>query len=368
MLQSRMKRLVSVLVSAGFVLASIPSPAAQQSAQQSVSQQFAGRINPQLILAPQAKWTLVQKFAGKKVGTFEGKGGKDGKDGNGGKGKTESLAIESPPSGRYRVSIVGFRCDHETRDDVFAWDGLSDEIRLHAVTRVVDRDGAVQLQGEAQSRVMGSVNGDEWRRTRVHAGRADRFGGVRTGDDIPSSPAYAPVFNPREGIPLNPELPFLVFEGDLVQGLNAVVIVPTMWEVDGGGNLWPRFQTAINAAAPAIITAGATLAGGPTAGGAVGPAATATFSALDNLMTGIRGGDGGDRLIGLHRSSSGDGETFTASVVRLNYDLAELALRTRIGPHPPGILAINYRDDGDLNGNYMLYLKVERVDPVLPPP
>lgn len=363
MLHSRMKRIRSVLLSTGLLLASTPSPAAQQS----VAEKYTGKINPQLILSPQAKWTLVQKFAGKKVGAIEAKtGGKGEKNGKEAKWESKNLAVESPPSGRYRVSIVGFRCDHETRDDVFAWDGLSDEIRLHAVTRVVDRDGAVQLQGEAQSRVMGSVNGDEWRRTRVHAGRADRFGGVRTGDDIPSGPAFAPVFNPSEGIPRNPELPFLVFEGDLVQGLNAVVIVPTIWEVDGGGNLWPRFQTAINAAAPAIITAATTLAASPAAGAAVAPAATATFGALDNLMTGIRGGDGGDRLIGLRRGSGG--ETFTAHVVRLNYDLAELALRTRIGPHPPGILALNYRDDGDLNGNYMMYLKVERVDPVLPPP
>jgi hypothetical protein len=306
---------------------------------------FKGKIDPQLIMPVDRKGYLLNKFFVKGE--------------KGGKGEKERM---EPPSGRYRVSIVGFVCENETRDDVFAWDGLSDEIRLNVETRVVDRDREVLLQGQAQTRVMGSVNGDEWRRNRVHAGTADRFGGIRNGDSVPSRPAYAPLFDPRSGIPTNPELPFLLFEGDLVQGLNSVILIPTIWEVDGGAGLWPRFQRAIAEASPAIITAAATLAGGPAVGGAVGPAAQASIDAIDRLMTGIRGGDGGDRLIGIH------GDSFTPNIIRLNYDIAELALRTRIaGPAPLGVLPIVYRDQGDLNGNYTLYVKIERIDPVLPP-
>jgi hypothetical protein len=293
---------------------------------------FKGKIDPKLVMSADKKWYLFNKFS---------------KQGD----------KKVPLSGRYRVSIVGFVCANETRDDIFAWDGLSDEIRLNVETQVVDRDRELLLQGQAQTRVMGSVNGDDWRRIRVQAGTADRFGGVRTGDSVPSSPAYAPRTDPA-----NPELPFLLFEGDLIQGMNAVTVIPTIWEVDGGAGLWPRFQSALAAALPSIITSTATLAGGPGAGTAIAPAAEATIGAIDRLMTGIRGGDGGDRVIGIH------GETFSPRVIRLNYDIAELALRTRIGgPAPAGIIPIVYRDEGDLNGNYTLYVKIERILPVIAP-
>jgi hypothetical protein len=305
---------------------------------------FKGKVEPQLIMSLDKKLYLLNKFSKK----MPGKGEKEAET---------KMPSPSPLSGRYRVSIVGFVCEHETRDDIFAWDGLSDEIRLNVETQVVDRDREVLLQGQAQTRVMGSVNGDEWRRSRVQAGTADRFGGVRTGDSVPSSPAYASRPDPR-----NPELPFLLFEGDLVQGMNAVTIVPTIWEIDGGAGLWPRFQRALADALPAIITSTATLAGGSAAGTAIAPAAEATVGAIDRLMTGIRGGDGGDRLVGIH------GETFSPNIIRLNYDIAELALRTRIGgPAPAGIIPIVYRDEGDLNGNYTLYVKIERITPVIAP-
>jgi hypothetical protein len=310
--------------------------------------EFKGKLNPEVVLSAEKKLYILNKFAVK--------GEEKGKE----QGKEKKAPV--PPSGRYRVSIVGFVCEQETRDDVFAWDGLSDEIRLNVATQVVDRDSEVLLQGQAQSRVMGSVNGDEWRRNRVHAGTADRFGGIRNGDAVPSRPAYAPLFDPRSGVPVNPELPFLMFEGDLVQGMNAVSMVPTIWEYDGGAGLWPSFQRALAAALPSLITAGTTLAAGPAAGAAVAPAAEATIGAIDSLMTEIRGDDGGDRLIGIQ------GGVFSPTVIRFNYDTAELALRTRLGgAAPAGIIPIVYRDSGNLNGNYTLYVKVERLDPVLPP-
>lgn len=317
-----------------------------------------GKIDPKLVLSPDKMWSLIKKFSGK----F----GKPGATEKGSQKEPANFAIEGPPSGRYRVWIVGFICEHETRDDLLATDGLADEIRLNVETLVVDRESEVLLHGSTQSRVMGSVNSDEWRRTRIQAGSADRFGGIRTGDHVPSQPAYAPVFDPRSGAPADLELPLLLFEGDLVQGLSSVIIVPTMWEIDGGAGLFPRFQRAIAEALPAIIRAGATLAGGPATGAVVGPAAEAGIGALDHLITGIRGGDGGDRLIGIHRN--GDQDVFAPNVVRLNYDTAELALRTRIGPFPPGTLPMVYRDDGDLNGNYTLFVKIERITPPGPPP
>jgi len=313
---------------------------------------FKGKINPEVVLSPNAKSQLLQKFSLKKGKSYT----KEDE-------KSKIAALESPPSGRYRVSIIGYICEHETRDDIFAYDGLGDEIRLNVDTTVVDSDGQVLLHGSAQSRVMGSVNSDDWRMTRVQAGTADRFGGIVTGNHIPSRPAYAPIFS---RIPANTELPFLLFEGDLVRGMNSVIIIPTAWEIDGGAGLWPRFQRAIADAAPAIITAAASLAGGPAVGAAIGPAAQATIGALDHLMTGIRGNDGGDRVVGIHRN--GDQESFTPQIIRLNYDIAELALRTRVGgPAPAGVLPIVYNDDGDLNGNYTLYIKIERLDPIQPP-
>ena len=172
---------------------------------------------------------------------------------------------------------------------------------------------------------------------------------------MPSSPAYAPVYDPREGIPRNPEFPFLVWEGDLVQGLNGVVIIPTIWEIDGGGSIFPHFQTALDEAAPEILATAATLAGGPATGQAVRPAAQATFRAIERATSDIRR-ETGDRLIGIGQTP------FRPWLIQLNYDIAEEVMRTRIGRAPAGILSIPYHDEGDLNGDYTLYLKVERID------
>jgi hypothetical protein len=311
-------------------LSAIPTAVAQQDQNYTLG----GKINQQFVLSSGIRGYLGSKF-------------KSGAD---------------VPSGRFRVTLIGFVCNHETRDDTLAYDGLADEIRLRAETRVVDRDGELLLTGSAESRVMGSINRDDWRRTRVQAGTADPFGGIRTGDSIPSRPAYNWRYDRKSDTPANPELPFLLFEGDLIQGENAVVIVPTIWEIDDGAGLFPRFQHWVSDIAPALIRYGATAAAGPATGKAAGRAADAVFEATDHLLDGIRGGDGGDRVIGIQ--GKGDNGFFNPTLIRLNYGIAEAALGYRFpGPldMPPGVIPINYRDAGDLNGDYTLFIKIERL-------
>lgn len=167
--------------------------------------------------------------------------------------------------------------------------------------------------------------------------------------------------------PISADRPtFLVFQGELVQGQNGVVIAPTIWEWDGPPTFLNDWLTAVEDNGAQI--AGAVLdivAGKSGAGNYVRDGLAVGLPAAANLIRGIFG-NAGDRMIGLSNKVT-DPKTKDISytgdrtAITLTYDLAELARNSNFGKGP-GVIEIQYHDHKDIGaGWYTLYVQVERV-------
>jgi hypothetical protein len=69
-------------------------------------------------------------------------------------------------------------------------------------------------------------------------------------------------------------------------------------------------------------------------------------------------GEASNRPIGMMRS--GDRYDFDPQVLILTYQMADMIARTDFGKGN-GVVEMRYKDDGDLEGDYTLYIKVVRL-------
>jgi len=262
-----------------------------------------------------------------------------------------------PKRGRYRVTINGFTVHNQTWDHAFEVDGKGDEVFLLADVKTVNRDRKIEFSTQRRSKTMGDRNGYSYR---IKAGSRSAMGGIRTGDEIPKKNPWR-----RAGRPRPDRLPMVVWEGELVEGKNAVAIIPTIWEWDGGSDAfgewtgWARDTARILKQANVIDK----LFGEPI-GGRVRVVFEASELALGIALSLQRDSDGGilgkaqDRPIGMIRK--GKRYVFLPKVLALNYNTAEEVLKTNFGLGR-GIIEINYKDDSKLRGDYSLYLQVQRI-------
>ena len=105
---------------------------------------------------------------------------------------------------------------------------------------------------------MGDTNGYGYR---VQAGSASDKGGIKTGDSFPGNTPWI-----RRGGINRDRLPMMLWEGDLVANQTAAVIIPTIWEWDGGEDLFTGWRRTIAANGAAIAGAAVTIFSGPAAG------------------------------------------------------------------------------------------------------
>ena len=160
--------------------------------------------------------------------------------------------------GRFRVILTGFSVNRQTNDHILEADGKGDEVYILA--EVAQYDGVWSLHGQVwtdrersglpvlsargklklrrslASVLMGDANNQE--APRIKAGSAGDMGGFRTGDRFPTSEPWR-----LTGTPSANRLPMLLWEGDLRRDNDLVIIIPTIWEWDGG-NIQPREQFA----------------------------------------------------------------------------------------------------------------------------
>ena len=134
----------------------------------------------------------------------------------------------APDQGRFRVQLLGFRCDHQTRDDILENDGAGDEVIVRCWTRVLDGETVVTNRANGVDGIFAADDhhGGAWQRF-LRAGSANLdHGGIATGDRVPARPDR-PTDPGAAG-----RLPLTVFEGTLVAGRTVAVVVPTLWEWD----------------------------------------------------------------------------------------------------------------------------------------
>jgi hypothetical protein len=275
-----------------------------------------------------------------------------------------SHAAASSPVGRYKVIVEGFSVSAQTWDNVLQSDGKGDETFLSAKVAYLDSKGkAVAPESSFKSQTMGDING--WN-GRVQAGSASDRGGIISGDTFPS-PLDLTATPTGTSSTFTP--PFTLWEGDLIQGKEAVVITPSLWEWDGSGDVFGGWLAWAQTALPKIAASVGTFIGGGTASDTIKKATELGLGVLTVFNDPSFVGVPGDRPIGTTKAADGKSFIFDQQVVLLNYDRAEALLRQQING-VSGLIALNFQDDPTLTGDYTLYLRVVSVEqkPDVTPP
>ena len=272
---------------------------------------------------------------------------------------TAPAPAPAPTSGRarYRVTVNGFTAHHETWDHALQVDGKRDEIYLTKDVVVIDRAHDVQVPAAVRTKVFGDVNGfrpDE----RVRAGNASDKGGIQNGNAVPYENPWQ-----RRGAGLPDRLPWTVWEGELVDGENAVTMIIALWEYDGGKDAygdWVRWTQSV-AQALKKSTAFQQLVG-EKGKFIVELSDLGLGLALSLQEDGILG-NAQDRPIGLVKTGTEKGKPVYGAnpkLLMLNFSTAELALAQDFGMGR-GVIPIRYVDDPKFAGDYEVYVQIERV-------
>jgi hypothetical protein len=259
-------------------------------------------------------------------------------------------------SGRYRVTVNGFKVLAETWDDVFEWDGKRDEVYISAIVRKLDRDGNVQYASSDATPVLGDINNQNGR---VQAGSASPRGGLRTGDSFPTPTPWMR----SQGLDLRRNWPpYTVWEGDLTDGKDVVLITPAVNEWDPGASALEGWLVWADDAVEKLGPKIAALIGGPL------PAAIVKGLDLGlDLFMSLRKsgviGKSADRPIGMTPDPKDSTKfVFNPQVLVLNYQTAEKVIADAPAGKGPGVLAFDFPDDPYLRGHYQLWVQVERLD------
>ena len=273
------------------------------------------------------------------------------KDGN--PRTSTSTGAPRPLASSFRVTLNGYRVDHQTRDDALERDGVGDEVSLVLGLATVDSSGRFDplRWGNIFSSLMGQQPRNE-----IRAGTGSDRGGLITGDGFPTATPW------RRFTPINPGIPpNILFEGELTQGENAALIIPTIWEWDNTGALRTAFADALERDRPAITSTVRRLISGssPTPesfilqGSALGIGNTVT---LGHGPLGL--GQVDDRPIGMRALDGNYG--FTPQALVLTYNSAREMARADFGVGR-GVIPVRYQDDRTLEGDYTLFIQVEEI-------
>jgi hypothetical protein len=169
-------------------------------------------------------------------------GSRDANDFSGQRSAPTRLGI-ARYDGRYRVTVNGFRVNHESVDAnanvgyntmKMTEDGKGDEIFVVVDYQEFKADGTpADVKRQARSKTHGDRNHPEWQKAgtelyRVQAGSASAMGGLRTGDGFPNQ---ADPWRDVGGYS-NLSFPLFVWEGYLKAGEGKIVITPVIIEDD----------------------------------------------------------------------------------------------------------------------------------------
>ena len=146
-------------------------------------------------------------------------------------------------SGRYRISLEGFKAINVTAEDPFRSDGRGDEVFITTQVGEYGPGGQMVSTGMLRTPIFGDRQNFPGR---VQAGTASPSGGIMPGDRYPAEVQLIKDLQP----PTTNNLPFLLWEGELSEVKGLVMLSPAIWESDEGGEqLYPPFAAFHNAAA-----------------------------------------------------------------------------------------------------------------------
>ncbi len=130
--------------------------------------------------------------------------------------------IVSEWSGRFNVVVTGFTVNNQTDDDPWQSDGKGDEVFVSVAVASKSASGTTTTLFESPD--FGDTNGQPGR---VLAGSASSLGGLLTGNTV--------SFNGSQVM--------LLFTGTIAEKESAVLVVPTIWEVDNNRSFYGSWVT-----------------------------------------------------------------------------------------------------------------------------
>lgn len=249
--------------------------------------------------------------------------------------------------GRFRVTLTGFRVIRPTWDDILERDGKWDEVFLITDSATLHRDGTLSgTRGLRGAVVIGDTNNFPQRR---RGGSASDLGGFQEGNVHPGADVDA-LRRPAASFNNGGEPPFVIYEGELVDGEKSAVIVPTLWEWDPPMHLHDQYVAAMREGLATCASEVAPIVWGDHPIARLAAPCTPT----DLRLSTIRIGEAAARPIGM--IPVGGDYIFSAWVVAMNYRGAVAA--TAAGPR---VIPVRYTDSDRLKGDYELFLVVERM-------
>ena len=257
-----------------------------------------------------------------------------------------------PAHARFRVTLNGFTCNSPTNDTSILGDGAGDEVYLFTKIFNVQmpETGSFPVDTAPQwtrTREYGDTSSGSFPQ-RIRAGSSRNLGasgGIVAGDSFPESPQK------HSTDPQSQTLPQLVWEGTIARRVNAVVVIPTIWESDGRTDLlYGRWQA--QGLGASLNNVGRLIRD---------PALTDQNIAKMGIRSDITGQTRisariGDMPIGM--MENGDG--LRADMLILTYDEAMRMVQLSINKNGEAFPII-YTSSSDLGGRYTLYLQVERL-------
>jgi hypothetical protein len=152
--------------------------------------------------------------------------------------------------------------------------------------------------------------------------------------------------------------------GTLTEGRDAVVLMPSIWEWDGGTSLFSDWIHWIGGVTKSVADKASTV-------GLASPQAGIIITAVNlGVQAAVAADDAGiigqaqDRPIGMTRSKDANGKytsKYEPPVLVYTYRSAESALARSVGG-APGVTRIELNDDPYYQGRYALYVQVQRYN------
>lgn len=261
-----------------------------------------------------------------------------------------------PEAARFRITINGFRCNRRTDDKFLDEDGAKDEVFLRTDASLYDRS-TNRNQPMRQSPVIGDSN---TRPERIRAGRATSIGGGNGGfEEGNAFPSGATPWV-RIAPPPTDRPPLIAWEGQLTRDADALALIPSFWESDVNSRILNTEWTSSVANAFAGIGSEMHLAISRRSGSAP---TSVMQSALNRFFDPVRvpgaGDNDRDRPIGMENRGNHYG--YAPQMLVLSYDAADRIARADAG-FSPGIIPLSFKDNGEMRGDYTVFVQIERVD------
>jgi hypothetical protein len=298
---------------------------------------------------------------------------------------TQAGSITAPPtSGNYRVTMTGLMCAR-------AITGGGDAIYGAAVIRQYDRrSNQSTMFTNANTWVYGDTNG--YIAQRKQAGTRGPQGGIGAGNFVPDGF----IFGPRDTLPPQPNVfPMALWQGTLTNGVDALVISPSLWISYGDNSMFfnwnqnedsftnsilldPHVQTQIkNNTFGALVFGTSQNVSGSAAASLTGAAAVAATEELvqaSGLTFGIPigvfaiTGPSHDRPIGVAAANPSD-PTSNTVLPNATLVLTREIIEKQLGSSAWTTMTFNFIDDPlafsqlpntDRPGQYSMFIQIER--------